>query len=113
MSAPIAAAKRYRLRCASAPTSRCTTPRPPWVRRCPTRASAAWKIDIASIDWNSVADAYLRIDYQGDVARLFTGSTMLDDHFYTGVPWQIGLKRFAAKASLRPLYDPTSARMKV
>jgi hypothetical protein len=57
--------------------------------------SAAWKIEVAPIDWNSVADAYLDITYQGDVARLFTGSTMLDDHFYTGVPWRIGLKRFA------------------
>jgi len=60
-------------------------------------ASAAWKIDVAPIDWNSVADAYLSIDYQGDVARLFTGSAMIDDHFYTGVPWHIGLKRFSAE----------------
>ena len=60
-------------------------------------ASAAWKIDVAPIDWNSVADAYLDITYQGDVARLFAGSSMLDDHFYTGVPWRIGLKRFAAE----------------
>ena len=25
---------------------------------------------------------------------------------------EVGLKRFAARASLKPLYDPTSARMK-
>jgi hypothetical protein len=59
--------------------------------------SAGWTIDVAPIDWTSVSDAYLSIDYQGDVARLFTGSAMIDDHFYTGVPWQIGLKRFAAE----------------
>jgi hypothetical protein len=60
-------------------------------------ASAGWKIDVSPIDWNSVSDAYLSVDYQGDVARLFTGSAMIDDHFYTGEPWRIGLKRFAAE----------------
>jgi len=59
--------------------------------------SAAWNIEASPIDWSSVADAYLRIEYQGDVARLFTGNAMLDDHFYTGVPWEIGLKRFGTE----------------
>ena len=35
--------------------------------------------------------------------------------YVAGGKWEIevGLKRFAARASLKPLYDPTSARMKV
>ncbi len=39
----------------------------------------------------------------------------VDSDYITAGKWEIdvGLKRFAAKASLRPLYDPTSARMKV
>jgi heterotetrameric sarcosine oxidase gamma subunit len=39
----------------------------------------------------------------------------VDADYVAGGKWEIdvGLKRFAAKASLRPLYDPTSARMKV
>lgn len=64
--------------------------------------SAAWSIDIAGIDWKQVSDAYLRIDYQGDVARLFSGNVLIDDHFYTGIPWEIGLKRFAGEIK-RPL----------
>jgi glycine cleavage system T protein len=38
----------------------------------------------------------------------------VDAGFITGGKWEIevGLKRFAARASLKPLYDPTSARMK-
>ena len=39
----------------------------------------------------------------------------VDSDYVAAGKWEIdvGLKRFAAKASLRPLYDPTSARMKV
>jgi 4-methylaminobutanoate oxidase (formaldehyde-forming) len=39
----------------------------------------------------------------------------VDSNYVAAGKWEIdvGLKRFAAKASLRPLYDPTSARMKV
>ena len=39
----------------------------------------------------------------------------VDSSYVAAGKWEIdvGLKRFAAKASLRPLYDPTSARMKV
>jgi 4-methylaminobutanoate oxidase (formaldehyde-forming) len=39
----------------------------------------------------------------------------VDSSYVAAGKWEIdvGLKRFGAKASLRPLYDPTSARMKV
>jgi 4-methylaminobutanoate oxidase (formaldehyde-forming) len=38
----------------------------------------------------------------------------VDANFIAGGKWEIeiGLKRFAARASLKPFYDPTSARMK-
>ncbi len=39
----------------------------------------------------------------------------VDADFVAGGKWEIevGLKRYAARASLKPMYDPTSARMKV
>ncbi len=39
----------------------------------------------------------------------------VDAAFVTGGTWEIevGLKRYPARASLRPMYDPTSTRMKV
>ena len=37
----------------------------------------------------------LRIDYVGDVARAYVGDQLIDDNFYFGRPWEIGLKRFA------------------
>jgi hypothetical protein len=43
-----------------------------------------------------VSDLYLRINYDGDVARLSSGSRLLDDNFYNGEPWTIGLKRYLA-----------------
>ena len=37
----------------------------------------------------------LAIDYVGDAARLYAGGTLVDDHFYDGEPWFIGVDRFA------------------
>jgi beta-galactosidase len=41
-----------------------------------------------------VSDVYLDIRYVGDEARLYSKSALLDDDFYDGLPWEIGLKRF-------------------
>ena len=57
--------------------------------------SAAWTIHIAPDALNGVEDAFLRINARGDVGRLFSGATMIDDQFFNGSTWEIGLKRFA------------------
>jgi hypothetical protein len=41
-----------------------------------------------------LSDIYLRIRYAGDVARFSQDGRLLDDDFYNGRPWEIGLKRF-------------------
>lgn len=41
-----------------------------------------------------VHEYFLRIDYTGDVAMAFLNGELQLDHFYHGVPWTIGLKRF-------------------
>jgi hypothetical protein len=38
----------------------------------------------------------LTLDYLGDAARLYAGGELVDDHFYDGEPWQIGIDRFAS-----------------
>jgi hypothetical protein len=43
--------------------------------------------------WKGISDLFLDITYVGDVARLYAGSTLLDDNFYNGTAWEIGLKR--------------------
>ena len=39
----------------------------------------------------------MKIDYIGDVARLYAGERLLDDNFYNGAAWEVGLKRFASE----------------
>jgi hypothetical protein len=63
--------------------------------------SAAWTIRIAPRALDGVEDAFLRIDARGDIGRLFSGATMLDDQFFNGSVWEIGLRRFA-----REINDP-------
>jgi hypothetical protein len=56
--------------------------------------SAAWTVTVAPDALEAVSDAYLDIDYEGDVGRLFAGTTLIDDNYYNGTTWRIGLKRF-------------------
>nr|WP_307727953.1 beta-galactosidase [Massilia terrae] len=60
-------------------------------------ASAAWSIALPAGVLDHVSDVFLDIDYQGDVARLFAGAEMLDDDYFNGKTWRIGLKRYAGK----------------
>ncbi len=39
----------------------------------------------------AVTDALLTVRYTGDVARLYHSTQVIDDDFYNGIPWQIGL----------------------
>jgi beta-galactosidase len=52
---------------------------------------------------DGLSDAFLRIGYVGDTARLYQGTRLLDDDFYKGTVWEIGLKRFAPGISDAPL----------
>jgi hypothetical protein len=38
----------------------------------------------------------LEIDYLGDAARLYADGQLVDDHFYDGEPWWVGVDRFAS-----------------
>ena len=57
-------------------------------------AAAAWSLKIPAQSMNGLSDIYLRIRYTGDVARLSVDGRLLDDDFYNGRAWEIGLKRF-------------------
>jgi hypothetical protein len=58
--------------------------------------AAAWSIELHAQALDGLRDAYLQIDYQGDIGRLFAGTALLDDNYYNGQAWQIGLRRFAS-----------------
>lgn len=57
-----------------------------------TRA-AVWKIAVPTIPPTPyLSNVFLRVSYQGDVARLYRGTHLLDDNFWNGQPWSIGLR---------------------
>lgn len=56
--------------------------------------SAKWSIKLSPASWNGVEDLWLDIDYNGDVARLYSGGKLLVDNFYNGQIWHVGLKRY-------------------
>jgi beta-galactosidase len=64
--------------------------------------AAAWKLTIPTQTMDGLSDIFLRIDYAGDVARFYQDGTLLDDDFYKGNIWEIGLKRFLPHAFDRP-----------
>jgi hypothetical protein len=59
-------------------------------------AAATWSIRIPPQDWRGVKDLFLRLEYDGDIARLKAGGKLLTDNFYNGEQWEIGLRRFRA-----------------
>jgi hypothetical protein len=88
-------------------------PRPPWTlgptfdwRPKPTpmaptdadfEAAAAWRIALPPIPQSpTLSDAFLKITYQGDVARLYRGHQLIDDNLWNGVPWTIGLREIGS-----------------
>ena len=54
-----------------------------------------WEIAVPVDELTNVNDIFLRIDFEGDIARLFLDQTLVADWFYDGRIWEVGLKRFA------------------
>ncbi len=56
-------------------------------------SAGVWKLALPPVpDRPGVSDVLLRIKYQGDVARLSSGDRLLDDNFWNGLPWEVGLR---------------------
>jgi beta-galactosidase len=56
--------------------------------------AAHWQITIPAGSMNGLSELFLSINYEGDVARLSEAARLLDDDFYNGSPWMVGLKRY-------------------
>ncbi|QGZ40461.1 glycosyl hydrolase family 35 [Pseudoduganella flava] len=84
------------------------------------RSAATWRIEVPKRLPDGIADALLQIDFTGDIGRLFDGTRMADDWYYSGYGWQIGLKALAPKDGLSlavlplradaPVYLPKEGR---
>jgi len=62
-----------------------------------------WEIHVAIDALPELNDIFLHIDFEGDVGQLFIGDDLVDDWFYDGRVWVVGLKRFADRLHDRPL----------
>lgn len=51
-------------------------------------------VKIDQPDVPQVNDYFLRVNYVADVAMAFIGGYLVLDHYYYGIPWTIGLRRF-------------------
>jgi hypothetical protein len=58
-------------------------------------AAAVWQVTVPKNALEGVNKVILKIDYTGDVARASLGERFIEDDFYTGLPSNIGLNRFA------------------
>ncbi|MRW83164.1 glycoside hydrolase family 35 [Pseudoduganella sp. FT26W] len=60
------------------------------------KAAGAWQINVPREQLKGLDDALLQIDFVGDIGRLYSGTRMLDDWYYSGYQWQFGLRQQAA-----------------
>jgi len=58
--------------------------------------AAVWRIKLPA-DIDLTADTLLRLNYVGDVARVYIGKKFITDDYYNGLPLEIGLRRHAAE----------------
>ncbi len=88
--------------------------------------AASWNIHVPTSPEPCVESAtgklFLRITYEGDVARLYADGRLLTDNFYNGTPWLIGMDRVPCRAwdqlelkilplrNQAPIYLPEGAR---
>ena len=77
--------------------------------------AAVWRIAVPA-QWQQ-RDTLLRIHFVGDVARLYSGGTLVMDKFYNGQPFETGLWRFPAgerdllEVRVIPLHPERAARL--
>jgi hypothetical protein len=55
-------------------------------------AAARWSIQVPEVKTGTVDEFFLRIEYEGDVARLYSSNQLITDDFYHGAPWEIGMR---------------------
>ena len=65
--------------------------------------AAQWSLHLPANLPSGVSNFFLRVQYAGDGARLVSGDALLDDDFFNGEPWLIGLDRYRTAGRLPPL----------
>jgi beta-galactosidase len=58
--------------------------------------AASWRLELSGTSLQGLDDALLELDFVGDIGRLFAGTRLLDDWYFNGQRWQVGLKNIQA-----------------
>lgn len=69
-------------------------------------------VHVDDVPWTKVNDALLRVNYTGDTGMAFIDGKMVNDHFYSGRVWELGLRRFQRRLADQDLvfvFQPLSA----
>jgi len=61
--------------------------------------AAIYRVVVPEHAMKGLSDVFLNIEYTGDIGRLYEGDRLLDDDFYKGTSWEVGLKRFALSSA--------------
>jgi hypothetical protein len=64
-------------------------------------AAATWSLQLPATLPAQAEDVLLELDFVGDIGRLFDRTRLLDDWYYNGQRWQIGLRQFNLKPGAR------------
>lgn len=59
-------------------------------------AASRWRLRLPDAIPADQGRVLLVLDYVGDAARLHANGALVDDHFYDGEPWSVGVDRLAA-----------------
>ena len=60
-----------------------------------------WQVTVPRDALDGALETFLQIHYTGDIARAYIGDRLIDDDFYFGRPWEIGLRRFAPEVFVK------------
>ena len=61
-------------------------------------SAEVWRLTFSGSFSDNAHELFLRIDYVGDVARIYLGDQLIADEFFSGQVWEIGFKRFMPEA---------------
>ena len=64
--------------------------------------ASCWQLKWSNPDAQGLSNVLLKLDYVGDVGRLYSSSTLLEDNFFNGLPWEVGIKRFGSEIDSTP-----------
>lgn len=61
-------------------------------------------VKVARGEFEKVNDIFLRVDYEGDRGWAFIDGELVADHYNSGIPWELGLKRWKSALGDKPLF---------